>query len=258
MKRVLFILPVIALVASCGILGKLSFSDSDTDYDSANIPAWDGRQKLCGEEVDFVNSAVEALPEFADDERIGFCARTMKYLALHRRYGDQTNYFGIAAISTGILAGTYVPMMQRATSDETWAFLLAQNLVLDSKIDAVALDMQTGKSGSQRFTNRLITEEQKTVQTALETLETSEPETYAIVIEELAKILNPTNPFLLAGINRNPLFASYEASLAEIRTREESDLDYSDIQHRRAISAAIDRLIKNITPPANVDGDIAG
>ncbi len=241
----LFLLPAVALISACGFFSK---PEPVTTPDSSNIPAWDGAHILCSENVSFAQDATEALPEFTPDDRLGFCTRSMKYLALHRQYGDQTTYFAIAAATTGSLAATYARLVRRAYSGPTWEFMQSINLALDANVDAAVAKLEAGAAGGAQFTNRLIESEQANVQNMLNAHQTSDLEGYANVISDVGNTLNPTNPMLLAAINRNPFFAAYEASLAEIRAETGGDVNFSLLSHRLKISAALDQLINNIAP----------
>ncbi|MBL4806639.1 MAG: hypothetical protein JKY31_05035 [Rhodobacteraceae bacterium] len=251
MKHFITALPLTLLLSSCGMFGNLFGTNTPPASGESSIPAWDGAHILCSENVSFAQSSTDELPEFDDDERLGFCSRSMKYLELHRQYGDQTPYFGIAAATTGSLAATYARLVRRAYSAPTWAFMQELNVSLDRNVDAAAAQLAAGGHGNVGFTNRMIRQEQNAVQEALDTLQQSDPDAFATVIKELGSTLNPTNPMLLAAINRNPFFAAYEASLAVIRTEVGGPVDYSNPAHRLKISTALNRLITNIAPYPN-------
>ncbi len=248
MKRITLLLAATALLSSCGILAIFGNSEPDAPINQTNIPAWDGDHILCSEDVSFAQDSTDALPEFDADERLGFCDRSMKYLELHRQYGDKTTYFGIAAAQTGSLAATYARLVRRAYTSDTWQIMQSVNLLLDENVDAVAAQMANGNNGGQGFTNRAIAKGQDDLQGLLDDLQAEQPEIYAQMIEDLASTLNPTNPMLLNAINRNPFFAAYEASLAEIRKDVAGDVDFARIEHRLKIDAALDYLIANIAP----------
>ncbi len=248
MKRITLLLSATVLLSSCGVLAIFGNSGPDIPAVTSTIPAWDGDHILCSEDVSFAVGSTDILPEFDADERLGFCARSMKYLELHRQYGDKTTYFGIAAAQSGSLAATYARLVRRAYTADTWQIMQSVNLLLDENVDAAAAELARGGNGGQRFTDRMIANGQDDLQDMLDVLKAKEPEIYAQMITDLASTLNPTNPMLLSAINRNPFFAAYEASLAEIRAEVSGNVDFSLIEHRLKIDAALDYLIANIAP----------
>ncbi len=248
MKRSFIVLSAFGVLSACGVLGLFGNSLPDAPLNQTAIPAWDGNHILCSEDVSFAMDSTDALPEFDADERLGFCIRSIKYLELHRQFGDRTTYFGVAAALTGSLAATYAPLVRRAYSPPTWEFMQSVNLALDANVDVASAALAAGARGGQNFTRRTIANGQNDVQSLLDALQAESPETYAQVIEDLSSTLNPTNPLLLNAINRNPFFAAYEASLAGIRQQVGGNVDYSQLEHRLEIDAALDSLISNIAP----------
>ncbi len=218
------------------------------------LPAWDGTQIVCNKTVSFAPTATEALPEFAPEERLGLCARSMRYIALNRQYGEDTSYFGVAAASTASLAATYAPMVRRAYSASTWEFLDNLNGDLEVLVNDAAAEMATSGgffarlSSSQPDTDALILAEQAAVQAALDALATDNPEAYALLIQEVNATLNPTNRLLIAAMNRNPFFKAYGAGLAQLRARHGGALDYADMAQRVEISHVLQTLIEGIPP----------
>ncbi|MCF6272731.1 MAG: hypothetical protein L3J37_05985 [Rhodobacteraceae bacterium] len=216
------------------------------------LPVWDGQQIVCNQEVSFAPEAETPLPVFAEDERLGFCARSMRYIKLHRQYGDQTGYFGAVAAATASLAATYAPLVRRAYSENTWAFLAKINREAEAGIIAAA--QQAGRGGLGGLlrggvdARALFRAEQERIELALQTLKSDDPERYAEVIREVNSTLNPTNRLLIAAINRNPFFRAYEAGLAQIRARHGGAIDYADIGQRVEIDAVLLALIKGVGP----------
>ena len=248
MIRSFIVLSAFAVLSACGVLGLFGNSVPDAPINQSVIPAWDGDHILCSKDVSFAVDSTGVLPEFDADERLGFCNRSMKYLALHRQYGDQTTYFGIAAAQSGSLAATYARLVRRAYTADTWQVMQSVNLLLDTNVDAAAAELANGNTGGQGFTNRFIANGQDDLQNLLDDLQENEPDIYAQMITDLASTLNPTNPMLLSAINRNPFFAAYEASLAKIRVEVAGNVNFALIEHRLKIDAALDGLIANIAP----------
>jgi len=218
------------------------------------LPAWDGSQIVCNETVSFAPDAAETLPVFSEDERLGLCARAMRYLELNRQFGGQTSYFGVAAAGTASLAATYAPLVRRAYSKSTWAFLAdlsrqtenTVNVVAQRATQASASRMRNLLSGGVPDAGGLIRAEQQGVQAALDDLRAQDPDAYARVIKEINGTLNPTNPMLIAAINRNPFFRAYEAGLAGLRARYGGAIDYANIEQRVEIGAVLQALIEAI------------
>jgi len=217
---------------------------------ASGLPAWDGQQIVCNKDVSFAPFAGAPLPVFSADERLGLCARAMRYVELNRELGGQSSYFGVAAISTASLAATYAPMVRRAYSASTWAFLAGLNQELEAQVDAAASKARQGGlagffSGGTS-TEKLLRDEQARVQTALDNLAAQDPDAYAQLISDINATLNPTNKLLIAAINRNPFFKAYEAGLAQLRAQNGGMIDYADIDQRIAISTVLQNLIEAI------------
>ena len=254
MRTSYIVVPILALLAACGSAGLFGNSGPDDTGVENNIPAWDGVHIICNETISFDSGSTQTLPEFPVSERLGFCDRSMKYLALNREFGDKTTYFGISAALTGSLAATYAPLVRRAYSGQTWDFMQKLNLVLDANVNAAMAELLAGNNGGQAFTDRFIEQEQNIVQEVLDNLQATDPQVFDDIMQDISGTLNPTNPMLLSAINRNPFFAAYEASLAALRVQVGGNVDYDLLDHRLEISAALDRLIKNITPYSETDG----
>jgi hypothetical protein len=218
------------------------------------LPAWDGNQIVCNKTVSFAPGATDPLPDFPPEERLGFCARAMRYIALNRQYGEQTSYFGVAAASTASLAATYAPLVRRAYSASTWEFLDNLNGDLEILVQDAAAALATSGgffsrlSGRQPDTESLIVAEQTAVQEALDALATDNPEAYTLLMQEVNATLNPTNRLLIAAMNRNPFFKAYSDGLAQLRQRHGGALDYADMAQRIEISHVLQALIEGIPP----------
>ena len=216
------------------------------------LPAWDGSQIVCNETVSFARTATEALPEFAPDERLGLCARSMRYMELNRKYGAQTSYFGVAAATVASLAATYAPLVRRAYSGSTWEFMDNLSGDIEVQVNMAAEKAAAGQGLLGRIarapmnTAALILDEQMEVQAALEAFAMDNPEGYATLIEEVNGTFNPTNPLLIAAINRNPFFRAYEAGLAQVRARHGGAIDFADIEQRVEIGEVLRALIEGI------------
>ncbi|NOR61300.1 MAG: hypothetical protein GQ535_02250 [Rhodobacteraceae bacterium] len=218
------------------------------------LPAWDGAQIVCNETVSFARAATEALPEFEPNERLGLCARSMRYIELNRQFGDQSSYFGVAAATTASLAATYAPLVRRAYSASTWEFMDNLSADIELRVNMAA----ENAAGSQRVLGRftrarmdtgaLIREEQKDVQTVLEAFARDNPEAYAQLIEDVNGTFNPTNRLLIAAINRNPFFKAYEAGLAQVRLRHGGAIDFAVLEQRIEIGEVLQALIEGIPP----------
>ncbi len=215
-----------------------------------DLPAWDGEQIVCNKSVSFARTATEALPEFQPDERLGLCARSMRYIALNRKYGEQTSYFGVAAATTASLAATYAPLVRRAYSDSTWEFMDNLSRDIEVQVNATAENAAGGffrpRSRTDMDTNALIREEQQGVQAALEAFALDNPEAYTQLIEDVNRTFNPTNRLLIAAINRNPFFRAYEAGLAQVRARHGGTINFADIEQRIEIGEVLQALIEGI------------
>ncbi len=218
------------------------------------LPAWDGNQIVCNETVSFAATATAALPEFAPNERLGLCARSMRYIALHRQYAAQTSYFGVAAASTASLAATYAPLVRRAYSDSTWEFMDNMSGDLEVRVNAVAQSAATSGgffgriSGTTLDTKALLREEQVEVQALLDALAADNPDAYAQLIDDVNGTLTPTNRLLIAAINRNPFFRAYEAGLAQVRARHNGMINYADLEQRLETTAVLQTLIEGTAP----------
>jgi len=216
------------------------------------LPAWDGSQIVCNETVSFARTTTAALPEFAPDERLGFCARSMRYIMLNRQFGEQTSYFGVAAATVASLAATYAPLVRRAYSSSTWEFMDNLSGDLEVRVNMAAENAATGQgligriSRAPMNTRALIREEQKDVQAALDAYAADNPVGYATLIKEVNGTFNPTNPLLIAAINRNPFFRAYEAGLAQVRARHGGAIDYTDFEQRVEIAEVLKALIEGI------------
>lgn len=236
------ILGLAVFVAACGGL-------QPDQAPQMGLPGWDGTQIVCNEEVSFAPEADAVLPVFEADERLGLCARSMRYIELHREFGDRTSYFGVAAISTASLAATYAPMVRRAYSEGTWAFLADLSRVLETGVNAAAAKAgQGGVFRARLDTAALLRDEQALVQSRLDEMAMDDPEAYAQLIEEINGTLNPTNRLLIAAINRNPFFRAYEGGLAQIRARRDGQIDYADMEQRIEVSEVLQALIEGISP----------
>ena len=239
------VLGFVMFVAACGGVQPPASPDM-------GLPAWDGEQVVCNETVNFSPTATAALPEFAAEERLGLCARTIRYMELHRQYGSQTSYFAIAAESTATLAATYAPLVRRAYSDSTWEFM--DNLSGDIEVRVnTAAENAAGRQGlfgrisrAPMNTRALIREEQKDVQAALDAFLADDPEGYAQLIKDVNGTFNPTNPLLIAAINRNPFYRAYEAGLAQVRANHDGAIDFADIEQRIEIGGVLKALIEAI------------
>lgn len=220
------------------------------DVPQSELPAWDGSQIVCGETVSFATNADQALPEFAADERLGLCARSMRYVELHRLYGDKTAYFGVAAISTASLAATYAPLVRRAYSKSTWDFLAEMNSEIEARVVAAAARAASGSGGGwfapALNTAALIQGEQNEVQQRMEGFASADPAAYALMLEEVNNTLNPTNALLISAINRNPFFKAYEAGLAQIRAENGGAIDYVALEQRLAMNSVLRALIEAV------------
>ncbi len=216
------------------------------------LPAWDGEQVVCGKTVSFARTNTDPLPEFAANERLGLCARTVRYMVLNRQYGAQTSYFGVAAETTATLAATYAPLVRRAYSGSTWEFMDTLSGDTEMLVNSAAEKVAGGRgllgriSRAQLTTDAAIREEQQAVQAALDTFAADNPEGYAQLIKDVNGTFNPTNPMLIAAINRSPFYRAYEAGLAQVRANHGGAIDYADIEQRIEISGVLQALIEAI------------
>ncbi|MBL1435101.1 MAG: hypothetical protein COB08_002725 [Rhodobacteraceae bacterium] len=240
-----------------GIIGLALFAaacggERPPEAPEMGLPAWNGEQIVCSKTVSFAHTTTAALPVFDDNERLGLCARSMRYIELNRQYGAQTSYFGVAAATTASLAATYAPLVRRAYSDSTWEFM--DNLSADIELRVnLAAENAEGSQGllgrisrAPMNTGALIREEQKHVQTILETFALDDPDGYALLIEDVNGTFNPTNRFLIAAINRNPFFRAYEAGLAQVRERHGGAIDFAELEQRIEIGEVLQALFKGI------------
>lgn len=216
------------------------------------LPAWNGEQVVCNETVSFSHTATAALPVFDDGERLGLCARSMRYIELNRKYGEQTSYFGVAAATTASLAATYAPLVRRAYSDSTWEFMATMSADIEDQVN-LAAENSRGSQGllgrisrSPMNTGALIREEQKDVQKTLDAFALADPEGYAQLIEDVNGTFNPTNRLLIAAINRNPFFRAYEVGLAQVRARHDGAINYADLEQRIEIGEVLQALFRGI------------
>jgi len=239
------VLGFVMLVAACG--GK-----PEPVAPEMGLPAWDGEQIVCNETVSFARTATTALPVFEDNERLGLCARSMRYIELNRQYGAQSSYFGVAAATTASLAATYAPLVRRAYSESTWEFMDNLNADIELRVNAAAENAAKAGGLLGRFsraemdTMALIREEQQDVQAMLEAYAVDNPEAYAQLIKDVNGTFNPTNRLLIAAINRNPFFKAYEAGLAQVRQRHGGAIDFASIEQRIEIGAVLHALIEGI------------
>ena len=216
------------------------------------LPSWDGEQIVCNETVSFARTATEALPDFEPDERLGLCARSMRYIELNRQFGEQTSYFGVAAATTASLAATYAPLVRRAYSESSWAFMDTLSDKIELRVNTAAENAAGSQGVLGRFTRArmdsgaLIREEQKDVQAELDAFATENPEAYAQLIEDVNGTFNPTNRLLIAAINRNPFFKAYEAGLAQVRARNGGAIDFADLEQRIEVGEVLQALIDGI------------
>ena len=216
------------------------------------LPAWDGEQIVCNETVSFARTATAALPEFEPNERLGLCARSMRYIELNRQYGAQTSYFGVAAATTASLAATYAPLVRRAYSDSTWEFMDNLSADIEVRVNTAARNAAGAQGVLAQFrrarmdTGALIREEQKEVQAALDAFARDNPEAYTQLIEDVNGTFNPTNRLLIAAINRNPFFKAYEAGLAQVRARHGGAIDFAELEQRIEIGEVLQALIEGI------------
>jgi len=228
------------VVSACG--------SREVETPEMGLPAWDGDHIVCNEDVSFAAGAVGTLPEFTEDDRLGFCARSMRYIELHREFGSKTSYFGVVAATTASLAATYAPLVRKAYSESTWTFMADMNRELEAHVNEVAQKAgQGGLSGILRGgldTGANVRAEQETVQAKLDAFAASDPEGYAQLIEDVNGTFNPTNRLLIAAINRNPFFKAYEAGLAQVRVRHGGAIDFADIEQRVEIGAVLQALIE--------------
>jgi len=237
---------LVVFVAACGGAQPPAAPD-------LGLPAWDGEQIVCSEPVSFARSATTALPQFPSEERLGLCARSMRYIELHRKYGSQTSYFGIAAATTASLAATYAPLVRRAYADSTWEFMAALSQHVEGRVEATAEQAQAwqgrllgGFLPGALNTDELVRDEQIFVQGILDAFAIENPDAYAQLIEDVNGTFNPTNPLLIAAINRNPFFRAYEAGLAQVRAGHGGAIDFADIAQRLEIGAVLQALIEGI------------
>ena len=240
------ILGLVMFVAACG-------GGQPPAAPELGLPAWDGEQIVCNKSVSFARTATATLPEFEPNERLGFCERSMRYIALHRQYGAQTSYFGVAAATTATLAATYAPLVRRAYSDSSWEFMDNLSGDIEAQVTAAAEKAARASgllgriSNARMNTDALVREEQQGVQAALEAFAADNPEGYAQLIEDVNGTFNPTNRLLIAAINRNPFFRAYEAGLAQVRARHGGAIDFSDVEQRIEIGAVLQALIEGIS-----------
>lgn len=239
------VLGFVMFVAACG--GKQPPAAPEM-----GLPTWDGEQIVCNETVSFARTATAALPEFDENERLGLCARSMRYIELNRQHGEQTSYFGVAAATTASLAATYAPLVRRAYSDSTWEFMGNLSADVELRVNMAAENAAGSQGVLGRFTRArmdtgaLIREEQKGVQAMLEAFAADNPEAYAQLIEDVNGTFNPTNRLLISAINRNPFFKAYEAGLAQVRARHGGAIDFADLEQRIEVGAVLQALIEGI------------
>ncbi len=236
--RNLFLALILVVPASCGLTGK-----NTDEPPQATLPAWNGEHILCGAQVNYDKNNRDPFPVFQEDDRLGFCARTIRYLELNRQYGDQTPIFGIAAAVTTSFAASYAPFVRRVYSQDTWAFMATLSAELEPQFTGFA---DAFANGTPRPLPEMIDMDQDLAQARLDALRDTDPDAYTTLIAELNDSLNPTNPMLLAAINRNPFFAAYEAGLAQIRAKVGGRIDYSQRSQRVMISQMLQRLFQGI------------
>lgn len=240
-------LVAVMIVSACG-------GGPDEVAPSRGLPAWDGGHIVCNEDVSFAAGSTTILPTFTDEERLGFCARSMRYIELHRLYGHKTSYFGVAATTTASLAATHAPLVRRAYSETTWGFMASLSRAIEEEVNNAAA--KQGRSngifsrmiGGGPDADELIRGEQLAVQVQLDAFAVEDPEGYATLIEEVNGTFNPTNRLLIAAINRNPFFKAYEAGLAQVRVRHGGAIDFAKLEQRIEIGDVLMALIEGIAP----------
>jgi len=203
---------------------------------------WRGKHVLCSQDVDFAADAHGTLPEFDDGQRQGFCRRTVYYLRLHREFGADTAFFGVAAMTTSGLVVLDGPTQHHRYSPETWAFMSGLSLELEERAKVTAQRLRLGRKGSD-LTRRLLTEEQAYVGRALADLHSRDPALYRRVIREIDRTLNPDDPLELAAINSHPFFATYLAAIARVRGDVGGPVSFARSKHRVAVGVALSKSL---------------
>lgn len=201
---------------------------------------WRGKHVLCSQLVDFAADSRRKLPEFDAKQGQGFCRRTVFYLRLHREFGEDTTFFGVAAMTTSGLVVLDRPTQHHRYSPETWAFMSGLSLELEERAEFTAQRLRRGRKGSD-LTQRLLTEEQAHVGRALANLQRSDPALYRRVIREIDRTLNPGDPLVLAAINSHPFFATYLAAIAKVRGDVGGPVSFALSKHRVAVGMALSK-----------------
>jgi len=244
MSRRALLLPIFLIVASCGVFGP---ADEPPER-PAPPPVWNGDFVLCGKPVSFVLTSTDPLPVFSGDERLGFCAISVRYLILHRQYGAKSDVFGASAAVTGSYSSLYTLFRRAHLSRSTWGFLAQLSRRIETRAPSVVSALASGASRGS-FNRRNDAEEQILVQTALDAFQLSQPGDYAKLMADMSKLLNPTGRFQMAAINRDPFFRALEASLAPLRAEFGGPIDYALLDHRLRIGTVLQKMISDTTEP---------
>ncbi len=204
---------------------------------------WQGRTLVCGQTMDFRPSARDDLPGYSPELRRGFCARVVRFLRLHRRYGTKTGYFGVTAMTTSGLAAIDIPSQRHLYSEPTWDFLAGLSGALEVETARAEAVANRGPLIGRALDLALFQAEQRAVQQALDALRARDETAHQRLVGEVNATLNPRDPLLLAALASTPFFANYHAALAGVRTRLGRDIDFARKRDRVAVALALAAML---------------
>ncbi len=216
------------------------------DVAHAGRKPWNGDHVMCQERISFAQNSALPLPSFPPRRKRGLCARTVNWIKLHRKYGEETAFFGIAAMTTAGLAAIYSPTQRFRYSDETWDFMVRLSRRLEKRAAKIVKRFESGAISGNALTKKLLNAEQKAVERALARLKSKDPAAYKRVISDVGKTLNVRDPGLLLIINSNRFLSSYHATLGEVRTDLGRKISFASKEHRVKVGLALARLVDTL------------
>jgi hypothetical protein len=187
-----------------------------------------------------------------------FCRRASLYAELNSEFGNVTNFFGAASMTTRMLANIdRLPVSAVFINKEARQFLRDVSFLLELENMAIAGDLRTGALSGSNLDDYLVTREQNNVQNALDALRESNPEKFSRVLDEINELLNAKEGVKRAAGSLGS-DGEYQDILDKVREKIGSDINFENQEHREEIGKELIDHVKSKRPDGWSGCDSAG
>ncbi len=169
------------------------------------------------------------------------------------KVSSQTRFFAAASATVQSLASLDIPGAGFFVSDQNRSIMAGLSLSLEALNTGIASSIEKGILRGPGLDSRIVRKEQKAVQTFLDKLNSSNPNSYKSLVGEFNSLLNPNGMLEKVAGSVFSTDSAYGRILDGVRSDLGRDIDFAKQSDREAIGNAV---IKNVRETGGCD--IAG